>query len=233
MDHPPQPDLASVAGLIGQPARAAMLNALLGGQWLTASELARRAGVAAATASEHLARLVDAGLVVRRRSGRHRYHALAGPDVAAALEALGRISAGHATAPRGGLPADGALRFARTCYDHLAGELGVLLTDTLVERGLVAPTGADVTPSGDAWLRDLGIDAQALRATRRTHVRFCLDWSERRDHLAGAVGAAITASLLERRWIVRLDGTRAVRLTPRGRDSLYRALALDVTPTRG
>lgn len=128
-------------------------------------------------------------------------------------------------------PADPALRFARTCYDHLAGELGVLLADTLVARGLVVPTGADVTPSGDAWLRDLGIDAEALRATRRTHVRFCLDWSERRDHLAGATGAAITASLLARRWIVRLDGTRAVRLTARGRDGLYRALALDVAPT--
>lgn len=225
MDHPPQPDLASIAGVIGQPARAAMLNALLGGQWLTATELARHGGVAGPTASEHLAGLVDAGLVVRRRSGRHRYHALGGPDVAAALEALGRISAAPATTSPSAMPAESALRFARICYDHLAGELGVLIADTLVERGLLAPTGADLTPSGDAWLGDLGIDAEALRTARRAHVRFCLDWSEPRDHPAGAVGAAITSSLFERRWIVRLEGSRAVRLTARGRDRLFRALA--------
>jgi DNA-binding transcriptional ArsR family regulator len=219
--------LASVAAMIGQPARAAMLDALLGGEWLTATELGRRAGVAPSTASEHLARLVGAGLVARRNSGRHRYHALASAEVASALEALGRIpivSGLNTGKDQGGE----ALRFARTCYDHLAGRLGVLLADTLVERGLVSSTGSDVTTAGEDWLRSQEIDVAALRRSRRTYVRYCLDWTERRDHLAGAVGAAIAHTMLARRWIVRVDGTRAVRLTQRGRDGLYRALDLEI-----
>lgn len=216
--------------MIGQPARARMLSALLGGNWLTATELARRAGVARPTASEHLAGLVEAGLVSRRRSGRHRYHALAGPEVAAALEALERLPSAPAPGRGSASPPERALRFARTCYDHLAGKLGVLLADTLVERGLVSPTGSKVTVAGEAWLRDLDIDVEAARASRRTYVRFCLDSSERRDHLAGAVGAAITDAMLARRWIVRMDGTRAVRLTLRGREGLYRALDLEMEP---
>jgi DNA-binding transcriptional ArsR family regulator len=219
--------LASVAAMIGQPARAAMLDALLGGEWLTATELGRRADVAPATASEHLGLLVRAGLVARRSSGRHRYHALASREVASALEALGRIPI--VSGPTNGTGrGDDALRFARTCYDHLAGRLGVLLADTLVERGLVSSTGSDVTAEGEDWLRSMEIDATALRSSRRTYVRYCLDWTERRDHLAGAVGAAIADTLLARRWIVRIDGTRAVRLTQRGRDGLYRVLELEI-----
>lgn len=218
--------VARLAAAIGQPARAAMLDALLGGEWLTAGELARRSGGAPATASQHLATLVDAGLVRLRRSGRHRYHALAGVDVAAALEALGRIPAPRE--PAGGSRQTDALRFARTCYDHLAGTLGVRITEGMVERGLLAPTGAETTDRGVAWLADLGIDAEALRGARRSYVRFCLDWTERRDHVAGAVGAALLSNLLARGWIARIDGTRAVRLTLRGRESLRRALGVDV-----
>lgn len=221
------PDLASVAGMIGQPARASMLDALLGGEWLTATELARRAGVSPATASEHLAGLVRVGLVARRTSGRCRYHALAGPDVAHALEALGRIAPLTDSSSRPG-PRDEALRFARTCYDHLAGRLGVLLADTLVDRGLVSPSGSEVTAQGDDWLRNLDVDVDSLQRPRRAYVRYCLDWSERRDHLAGAAGAAIALSMFARRWIVRIDGTRAVRLTQRGREGLYRSLELEV-----
>lgn len=233
MTHAPHPDLASVAAMIGQPSRAAMLTALLSGRWLTARELADEAGVAASTATEHLARLVEAGLVRRRASGRWRYHALAGPGVASALEALTRLHPPPPTAPDTLSPAERALRFARTCYDHLAGTLGVRVTDALVDRGLVAPTGAEVTAAGDAWLEGLGVDPAALRSARRTHVRFCLDWSERRDHLAGAVGAALTETMLARGWLARMTGTRAVRLTVRGREGLYRALGLDVAQPSG
>jgi DNA-binding transcriptional ArsR family regulator len=229
MANRPEPDLAGVAELVGDRARGAMLTALLGGEWLPAGELAARAGVARSTASGHLARLVEHGLVTRRVSGRHRYFALAGPDVAAALEALARLVPAVQPEPgRAASPEVTALRFARTCYDHLAGALGVLLADTLVERGLVAPDRGEVTGRGGEWLHGLGIDVDALRRGRRTLVRPCLDWSERRDHVAGAIGAAITGMLLDRRWIVRMDGTRAVRLTARGQDGLHQALGLEV-----
>lgn len=226
------PDLVHVAGVIGEPARAAMLSALLGGEELPAGELARRAGVAPATASAHLARLVDGGLVSRRQDGRHRYYALASADVAAALEALARISPlrsdVRATGPTESVPND-ALRFARTCYDHLAGSLGVRITDALLERGLIRGRDAfEVTAAGEAWLSTLGIDVDALRQSRRAFARPCLDWTERRNHLAGSVGAAIATAMLDRRWVVRTDGTRAVRLTLRGREGLYRSLGVEI-----
>ena len=223
-------NLAHVARMIGDPARAEMLGALLGGQALTSGELARRAGVAPATASEHLARLVDAGLVVRRSAGRHRYYALAGPEVAAALEGLARLSSEGGAGARGGSPEMRALRFARTCYDHLAGGLGVRLADALLERGLIASEGFAVTAAGSDWLRTLDIDVDALRKGRRALTRPCLDWTERRDHLAGTVGAALAAVMLERRWLVRIEGSRALRLTLRGREGLYRSLALELDP---
>jgi DNA-binding transcriptional ArsR family regulator len=217
-----------VAAAIGDPARAAMLSALMGGVPLAAGELARRASVSASTASGHLARLVEARLVRRRTDGRHRYYALAGEEVAAALEALARVAAGAGStkvSDAGGA----AFRFARTCYDHLAGSLGVRLTDSLLERGLIAGAGFDVTEAGERWLRSLDIDVAALRTRRRALTRPCMDWSERRDHLAGSVGAAVASTMLDRRWLVRIDGTRALRLTLRGREGLYRWLP-DLVP---
>lgn len=224
-------DVAAVAGLIGQRARAAMLDALLGGQWLTATELARHAHVAPATASKHLAALAEAGLAKRRKRGRHRYHALAGPQVAETLESLGRLTRTPHTHRRSRSPQERALRFARTCYDHLAGRLGVLITDALVEGGLLSPDGSDVTEDGESFLRQLGIDVDDLKKNRRSYVRFCLDWSERRDHVAGAVGAALLEAMLERRWITRMEGSRAVRLTPRGRDGLNQLLGIPLELT--
>jgi DNA-binding transcriptional ArsR family regulator len=208
-----------------------MLDALLGGRWLTASELAKHAGVTAPTASEHLAALVDAQLVARRKSGRHCYHALAGPEVAATLESLGRLTRPPPDDYRGQVREERALLFARTCYDHLAGRLGVSITDRLVERSLVSADGTAVTSQGESFLRQLAIDVEALKNTRRSYVRFCLDWSERRDHLAGAVGAALIEAMYERRWIVRMEGTRAVRLTLRGRDGLHMALGIPMKET--
>ncbi|MGH8436763.1 MAG: ArsR/SmtB family transcription factor [Pseudomonas sp.] len=232
-----EPDLARVAGLMGEPTRAAMLASLLGGQALAAGELARRAGVTAATASAHLARLLESGLLTCRRSGRHRYYELANGDVAAALEALARVAAPVAAGNPAQAKGSGELRFARTCYDHLAGKLGLLLTETMLERGLICGrTGFELTTAGDAWLVTLGIDVQALRTTRRILARPCMDWSERRNHLAGAAGAAIANALLERGWLARLPGTRALRLSLRGREGLYRSLGLEIvdpaTPLR-
>jgi DNA-binding transcriptional ArsR family regulator len=227
------PDIAAVAVLIGDPARAAMLSALLGGAPLTAGELARRARVQPSTASGHLARLTAARLVTRQRDGRHVRYALASEDVAAALESLARIAVPPGAARAAAVDSPGstessALRFARTCYDHLAGRLGIQLADALVEQRLITRRSYNLTANGEQWLNDFGIDTAALRRGRRPLTRPCLDWSERRDHLAGAVGAALTATMLERRWITRLEGTRAVRLTLRGRDGLGRVLGADI-----
>lgn len=216
-------ELAAVARMIGEPARTAMLYALMGGVALPAGELARQAQVSPATASVHLARLVDAGLLARTRSGRQRLYTLAGSDVAAALEALARLAPARAQSR-----ADEQLRFARTCYDHLAGRLGVLLTEHLVARGMLTGTGMELSESGSAWLRSWNIDVNALRSARRPVTRPCLDWTERRDHLAGSAGAAIVTTMIERGWLVRLAGTRAVRLTLRGREALFRSLELEV-----
>ncbi|HEY0671841.1 MAG TPA: helix-turn-helix domain-containing protein [Longimicrobiales bacterium] len=216
-------ELAAVARMIGEPARAAMLYALMGGVALPAGALARQAQVSPATASAHLARLVNAGLVARTPRGRQRLYSLASSDVAAALEALARL-----TPVRTHSRADEQLRFARTCYDHLAGKLGVQLTDHLVAHGMLTGAGLELSERGSAWLRSWNIDVDALRAARRPLTRPCLDWTERRDHLAGSAGAAIVTTMIEHGWLVRLDGTRAVRLTLRGREALFRSLHLEV-----
>jgi DNA-binding transcriptional ArsR family regulator len=213
-------DLAAVGALIGDPSRARMLDALMGGRALTSGELARAAGVSASTASEHLARLRDGGLVETVVQGRHRYHRIAGPSVGSALEALSHVAppqpvrtlrqAGHAQ----------ALGFARTCYDHLAGVCGVALHDALLERGWLT-AAYDVTPVGAAALVDWGVDLEAVRARRRSFARPCLDWTERRPHLAGGLAAAITEGLVGQGWFVRrTTDSRALRLTTTGRAGL-------------
>jgi DNA-binding transcriptional ArsR family regulator len=206
------PDIASLAALLGDPARAAMLTALMGGQALTAGELAAEAGIAPQTASAHLARLAEAGLVVREVQGRHRYARLAGPEVAEALEGLMGLAArtGRLRARPG--PRDEAMRRARVCYDHLAGSLGVRLHDVLVGSGAVvaAPEGLALTPLGCAWLVAQGVDVGALEARRRPLCRACLDWSERRHHLAGSVGATLLDLVLARGWATRDPQSRAL-----------------------
>jgi DNA-binding transcriptional ArsR family regulator len=214
---------AEIAELAGDPARAGMLHALMDGRALTASELARVAGVTPQTASGHLARLAAASLVSVQPQGRHRYHRLASPAVAQMIESIMQV-ASATEHPRRTLsvgPRDAALRAARTCYDHLAGRLGVALTDALVEGGqLELSTDAGlVTEHGLTLFRRIGVDIDALmaeRGKRRILCRPCLDWSERRPHLAGAVGAALCACSFAAGWIRRLDGTRAVTLTPKG-----------------
>jgi DNA-binding transcriptional ArsR family regulator len=216
---------ATVASLAGDPARAGMLHALMDGRALTASELARAAGVTAQTASGHLARMTAAGLVSVQKQGRHRYHRLASPAVAHMMESIMQV-ASAVERPRPRLtvgPRDAALRAARTCYDHLAGRLGVALADAMTGRGYadLAGDGGVVTDAGLAFLGQVGLDVESLtgRGTRRgarIMCRPCLDWSERRPHLAGAVGAALCSLCFERNWIRRIEGTRAVAITPRG-----------------
>ena len=216
---------ASVAALAGDPARAGMLHALMDGRALTASELARVAGVTPQTASGHLSRMTDAGLLAMIKQGRHHYHRLASPAVAQMMESIMLVASGSelptkrlATGPR-----DAAMRRARMCYDHLAGTLGVALADALVDNGYAEMTGeaGSLTPDGASFLAGLGIDVEALIAKQgkrsaRVLCRPCLDWSERRSHLAGTVGAAICSQSLAKGWIRRIDGTRTINITPKG-----------------
>lgn len=209
------PDIALVAALLGDPARANMLTALLAGQALTAGELAREAGVTPQTASAHLSRLEKGGLIVGRKQGRHSYFALSGDDVAGVLEGLMSLAArtGHARTRPG--PKEPALRRARVCYDHLAGELGVALLDSLVASGRL---DADLQPTahGEALFTALGVDLAALKAGRRPLCRACLDWSVRRSHLAGSLGAAVLDRLYALGWARRLEGERVVAFSEAG-----------------
>jgi DNA-binding transcriptional ArsR family regulator len=218
--------LAEVAAMVGEPARAGMLQALMDGRALTAAELARAAGITPQTASGHLARLTMAGLITVEAQGRHRYHRIASPGVARMMESLMRVASdGQATRPGKRLtvgPRDLALRRARTCYDHLAGGLGVALADALVAEGHVelSSDAGMVTRQGRAFLADLGLELPERQdgggTPARMFCRPCLDWSERRPHIAGRFGAALCTHSLANGWIMRTDGTRAVAVTPKG-----------------
>ncbi|MEV0156768.1 winged helix-turn-helix domain-containing protein [Micromonospora sp. NPDC050686] len=227
--------VAGLAALLADGTRAAFCLALLDGRAWTAGELARHAGVAPSTATDHLTRLVRGGLLVEQRQGRHRYLRLAGPSVAQLIEDL----AGHAPAPprpAGSLRAavaGTALAYARTCYDHLAGRLGVTLRDGLLRQGLLDTAGGlAITPEGRARLAALGVAVEPEPGSRRPLVRDCLDWTERRSHLAGTLGAVLCRHLFEQGWTVRGAG-RAVRLTPAGTAALTELLgvaAADLAP---
>ncbi len=212
------PDIATIAALLGDPARANMLTALSGGQALTAGELAREAGVTAQTASSHLSKLSAGGLIEGRKQGRHIYYALTGPDVASVIEALSGLASrtGHTRVRTG--PKEPALRRARVCYDHLAGDLGVAMLESLTHRGMIVGAGETLvlTGKGEAFMTALGLDLPALTALRRPLCKGCLDWSVRRSHLAGALGAALLDRFYGLGWAAREPGTRIVSFSPRG-----------------
>ena len=216
------PDIAVIGALIGDPARANMLTALSGGQALTAGELAREAGVTAQTASSHLSKLSAGGLVEGRKQGRHIYYALSGPDVAGVLEAVTGLAerTGHTRVRTG--PKEPALRRARVCYDHLAGDLGVGLLDSLTRRGMIAGAGESLvlTPDGETFMTALGLDVGALSGLRRPLCKGCLDWSVRRSHLAGALGAALLQRFYALGWARREPDSRIVSFSAHGLDAL-------------
>jgi DNA-binding transcriptional ArsR family regulator len=212
-----QPDITAITSAMGEPARARMLTALMDGRARTATELALEAGVTPSTASSHLSRLRQAGLITLAAQGRHRYFRIATSAIAGMLESLMGLAAVAQVKPRVG-PGDPALRQARVCYDHLAGERAVALLERIRARDLLHDDDGSlrITAPGEAWLRALGIDLAALRGRSRPLVRACLDWSERRDHLAGAVGAAILTRLFELRLARRELPGRTVTISPRG-----------------
>ena len=218
------PDIAEIASLIGDPARSQMLIALLDRRAWTAGELAREAGVTAQTASAHLAKLEAGGLISLERQGRHRYAALAENGVSEALEALLRLAAQQPKPKRRPGPSDPALRHARSCYNHLAGEVAVQLADHFVARGWLKATREDgwrLTKEGARGFgQALDIDVASL-GPRLPLARPCLDWSERRPHLAGPLGTALLDSLFERGWVRRGEG-RAVVFTRRGEQGIGR-----------
>ena len=219
--------LAEVAALLADPGRAGMVTALWDGTARPAGELARLAGITPATASSHLAKLVAGGLLRVEPRGRHRYYRLAGALVAQALESLALVLTPHARA----LSGEGAvppLRKARLCCDHVAGQLGVALSDALIARGLLA-LGDDayrLRPPGRRWFERLDIEVGALMRGRRPLLRTCTDWTERREHLGGALGAAFATQMLERDWLRRERGARTLIVTARGRRELVRTLGL-------
>jgi DNA-binding transcriptional ArsR family regulator len=219
------PDIARIASLVGDPARADMLTALMGGAALTASELALEAGVGLSTASSHLAKLGDGGLLTQSSQGRHRYFRLVSPQVAAMLESIMGVAeiAGPKRARPG--PRDASMRDARVCYDHLAGDQAVAMLDGFLAREIL--TGKDghieIGKAGANFFADAGVDLSALPGRRRPVCRACLDWSVRRSHLAGSLGAAILDKIVAERWARRDPASRAVRFTPPGKRAFEKA----------
>jgi DNA-binding transcriptional ArsR family regulator len=216
---------AEIATLAGDPSRAAILHALMDGRALTASELARVAGITPQTVSGHLARMVEAGLLAIKRQGRHRYHRLASPTVAQMIESIMQVASVGVPSPKRIFvgPRNAAIRRARTCYDHIAGRLGVALADAMVAAGYaeLSNEAGLITRSGLAFLSHIGLDVEAMqtnnaRRSNRLLCRPCLDWSERRIHLAGRVGAALCAQSLAKDLVRRVDGSRALLVTPKG-----------------
>ncbi|RUW58095.1 MAG: ArsR family transcriptional regulator [Mesorhizobium sp.] len=213
------PDIARIASLVGDPARANMLNALMGGTALTASELALEAGVSLPTASSHLGKLMEGGLLTVASQGRHRYYGLAGPQVAGMIEAITGVA--EAVGPKRVRPGprDGAMRVARVCYDHLAGEQAVAMLDRLVAKNVLVRDEQEIRlgPSAASHFAAIGIDVYTK--PRRPVCRACLDWSVRRSHLAGTLGAAILDKILAEKWARREKDSRAVIFSPPGKQA--------------
>ena len=221
------PQIAEVAALVGDPARVV---ALLGGRALTATELAYAAGVSPPTTSGHLGKLSAARLVILMKQGRHRYYRLAGPHVAHMLESIMHVAIEGPPRYQPRSKTDDQMRRARTCYDHIAGVLGVDLADSMVAHDFVVlgDEAGEVTPAGMEFLTRLGVDLAAARAKRRVFCRPCLDWTERRPHIGGAVGAALAKRCFELKWLEQVRDSRALVITSAGRRGFVEAFGLSV-----
>jgi DNA-binding transcriptional ArsR family regulator len=226
----PGPLIAEIAGLVGEPARATMLSALLDGRALTASELAYAARVTPQTASTHLAKLVGAGLVARIREGRYRYFRLASPRVAEMLDGIMAVALENRPRYRPLSRRARELSAARICYDHLAGRLSVDLADSLITRGyiLAGDEAAEVTPAGTRFLTEFGVDLSASSSKRRQFCRLCIDWTERRPHIAGAVGAALTKRCFDLGWTEKVKDCGAVIVTASGKRGFLETFGIAV-----
>jgi DNA-binding transcriptional ArsR family regulator len=229
------PIIAEIAALVGDPARATIVSALLDGRALTASELASAASVTPQTASTHLGKLTDAGLLSVVRDGRHRHFRLASPIVADMIDGIVAVALAKRPRYRPLSRHARALSAARICYDHLAGRLSVDLTDALVARDYVVldDDAAEITTAGTRFFTEFGIALRPLRSTRRRFCRLCLDWTERRPHIAGAVGAAITRRCFELGWIERMKRSHAVIVTPVGRRGFRETFGVDGSGASG
>lgn len=222
------PDVSAIAALIADRSRLAILSALADGKAYPAGELARFARVSAQTGSSHLTRLLEGGLIAVEAQGRHRYYRLANEQIGVVLESMAVLAPAAPALASWQTDAAKTLRFARTCYGHLAGMLGVAVADALKARGCLCDSDAgwSVTADGEAWFGKVGIDVQSLRARPRPLVRMCLDWSERRYHLAGALGSALAERSFAMGWLAPVRQSRAVRLTDRGRTALKEGLGI-------
>lgn len=210
--------ISAIAALMGDPARANILSALMGGKALTASELAYCAGVTPQTASGHLAKLIDGGLVIAEKQGRHRYHRLASASVAEAFESLSGLAATGPRRHRPTGPKDAAMRQARTCYDHMAGRLAVAITDALSSRQLIIIEDRSglITDTGKSFFAGIGLDLDPKQNSARPLCRTCLDWSERRMHLGGRLGASLLQRSIECNWVRPGKDSRSLSITPKG-----------------
>ena len=224
---------AEIGALVGDPARANMLEALMDRRALTAKELASLAGITPQTASGHLAKMLTAGLISMEQHGRHHYHSLASAEVARMLEGMQQVASTQNIKHAGRTirigPRDAAMRIARGCYDHMAGTLAVSITDAMLGRGQIEfdGDGGSVTDTGKSFLEKFGVDIAAAAQSKRIFCRPCLDWSERRFHLAGAVGAALMQRTLELKWLKRQDSTRALAITRAGHDGFRKTFGIE------
>jgi DNA-binding transcriptional ArsR family regulator len=225
--HSPDPDVSAIASLIADPVRGAMLCAMLDGRESCASDLARRAGTSPQAASAHLGKLVAGGLLIVRSAGRRRLFKLASAQVAHALESLALLARPKLVVALSQNNAMQRLREARSCYDHLAGRLGVAVTERFIERDAIRLSGSDfeVTPAGEKLFRKIGLDVDAARRERRSFARACIDWTERRPHLAGSLGAQVLALFESRRWVRRDGNDRGLQITREGRDEIEKLLS--------
>ncbi|MDF2036881.1 winged helix-turn-helix domain-containing protein [Cytobacillus oceanisediminis] len=223
-------NVAKVASLVSEPSRAAILTVLLDGRYHTVNELAQMARIKPQTASFHLKKMLDAQVVTAEKQGRHRYYGILNQEVAQVMESFLSIAPPVEVKSFHHASEDKAIRLARTCYDHLAGNLGVQLTESLKSKGYITEENDtfSVTEDGKAFFHSMQIDLTSLKNKRRSFSHKCLDWSERRHHLAGALGNAILEKLLERNWIQRIPKTRAIKITTHGMKGLKETFAIEL-----